>query len=133
MEAAFRTGTQCLGRYSRRGRQYSFFGKFFSFRRRKYFLAIMLPGSTYFSGGWTEINERGGEIVDLPQGSRIYPHATTERMIQAEINSRRSSGSGPVVVKGNTFYVREEADIDRIAYKLAKFISQNSLNYGGVY
>lgn len=90
-------------------------------------------GSTYFSGGWTEINERGGEIVDLPQGSRIYPHATTERMIQAEINSRRSSGSGPVVVKGNTFYVREEADIDRIAYKLAKFISQNSLNYGGVY
>ena len=90
-------------------------------------------GSTHFSGGWTEINERGGEIVDLPQGSRIYPHATTERMIQAEINSSRSSGSGPVVVKGNTFYVREEADIDRIAYKLAKFISQNSLNYGGVY
>ena len=90
-------------------------------------------GSTYFSGGWTEINERGGEIVDLPQGSRIYPHATTERMIQAEISSSLSSSSGPVVVKGNTFYVREEADIDRIAYKLAKFISQSSLNYGGAY
>lgn len=90
-------------------------------------------GSTYFPGGWTEINERGGEIVDLPQGSRIYPHATTERMIQAELDSSRSSGGGPVVVKGNTFYVREEADIDRIAYKLAKLISQNSLNYGGGY
>lgn len=90
-------------------------------------------GSTYFPGGWTEINERGGEIVDLPQGSRIYPHATTERMIQAEIDSSRSGGGGPVVVKGNTFYVREEADIDRIAYKLAKLIAQNSLNYGGGY
>ena len=41
-------------------------------------------GSSFYAGGWTEINERGGEIVDLPQGSRIYPHATTERMIQAE-------------------------------------------------
>ena len=90
-------------------------------------------GSSFYAGGWTEINERGGEIVDLPQGSRIYPHATTERMIQAELENRQSSSSGPVVVKGNTFYVREEADIDRIAYKLAKLIAQNSLNYGGGY
>lgn len=90
-------------------------------------------GSSFYAGGWTEINERGGEIVDLPQGSRIYPHATTERMIQAELESRQSSGGGPVVVKGNTFYVREEADIDRIAYKLAKLISQGHINYGGGY
>ena len=90
-------------------------------------------GSSFYAGGWTEINERGGEIVDLPQGSRIYPHATTERMIQAKLENSHSSGGGPVVVKGNTFYVREEADIDRIAYKLAKLIAQNSLNYGGGY
>lgn len=90
-------------------------------------------GSSFYAGGWTEINERGGEIVDLPQGSRIYPHATTERMIQAELESRQSSGSGPVVIKGNTFYVREEADIDRITYKLAKLISQGHINYGGGY
>ena len=90
-------------------------------------------GSSFYAGGWTEINERGGEIVDLPQGSRIYPHATTERMIQAELESRQSSGSGPVVIKGNTFYVREEADIDRIVYKLAKLILQGHINYGGGY
>lgn len=90
-------------------------------------------GSSFYAGGWTEINERGGEIVDLPQGSRIYPHATTERMIQAELESSHSSGGGPVVIKGNTFYVREEADIDRIAYKLAKLISQGHINYGGGY
>lgn len=90
-------------------------------------------GSSFYAGGWTEINERGGEIIDLPQGSRIYPHATTERMIQAELENRQSSGSGPVVIKGNTFYVREEADIDRIAYKLAKLISQGHINYGGGY
>lgn len=89
-------------------------------------------GSSYYSGGWTEINERGGEIVDLPQGSRIYPHATTERIIQNELDGSMPAG-GPVVVKGNTFYVREEADIDRIAYKLAKLISQGHVNYGGGY
>lgn len=89
-------------------------------------------GSSYYSGGWTEINERGGEIVDLPQGSRIYPHATTERIIQNELDGSMPTG-GPVVVKGNTFYVREEADIDRIAYKLAKLISQGHVNYGGGY
>ncbi|WP_292017439.1 MULTISPECIES: phage tail tape measure protein [unclassified Megasphaera] len=89
-------------------------------------------GSSYYSGGWTEINERGGEIVDLPRGSRIYPHATTERIIQNELDGSMPAG-GPVVVKGNTFYVREEADIDRIAYKLAKLISQGHANYGGGY
>lgn len=105
----------------------------FSFSIPSIFSGHAATGSSFYAGGWTEINERGGEIVDLPQGSRIYPHATTERMIQAELESGQSSGSGPVVIKGNTFYVREEADIDRIAYKLAKLISQGHINYGGGY
>lgn len=41
-------------------------------------------GTSYWSGGWTEVNEHGGEIIDLPQGSRIYPHATTMKMLQSE-------------------------------------------------
>lgn len=89
-------------------------------------------GTLSAPGGWTEINERGGEIVDLPRGSRVYPHATTERMLQDEFQSQQSS-AGPVVIKGNTFYVREEADIDRIAYKLAKLMQQGAMNYGGGY
>ena len=31
-------------------------------------------GTSNWAGGLTEINERGGEIVDLPRGTRIYPH-----------------------------------------------------------
>lgn len=31
-------------------------------------------GTSNWAGGLTEINERGGELVDLPQGTRIYPH-----------------------------------------------------------
>lgn len=89
-------------------------------------------GSSFYPGGWTEINERGGELIDLPQGSRIYPHATTERMIKDDLQ-RGGRTSAPVIIKDNTFYVREEADIDRIAYAIAKLMQQNSLNYGGGY
>lgn len=31
-------------------------------------------GTPYWRGGLTTINERGGEIVDLPSGTRIIPH-----------------------------------------------------------
>ena len=89
-------------------------------------------GSSYYPGGWTEINERGGEIIDLPQGSRIYPHATTERMIKDDLQMGGRTAA-PVIIKDNTFHVREEADIDRIAYAIAKLMQQNSLNYGGGY
>lgn len=87
-------------------------------------------GTTHFGGGWTEINERGGEIVDLPNGSRIYPHATTEKMIANSLNG--SNSVNQYSISGNTFVVREEADIDRIAHSLFSMIESAESNYGGV-
>lgn len=89
-------------------------------------------GTSYFAGGFAQINEHGGEIVDLPQGSRIYPAATTERIIDRQIKQSNGTSNGNVIITGNTFTVREEADIDRIAYKIKQLIQQNALNYGGV-
>ena len=37
-------------------------------------------GTSYFSGGKTRINEFGGEIVDLPQGTRIIPNDISQQM-----------------------------------------------------
>lgn len=37
-------------------------------------------GTSYFPGGWTRINERGGEIVNLPGGTKIIPHDVSRRM-----------------------------------------------------
>lgn len=87
-------------------------------------------GTTHFGGGWTEINERGGEIVDLPNGSRIYPHATTEKMIANSLNG--SNSVNQYSISGNTFVVREEADIDRIAHSLFSMLESAEVNYGGV-
>lgn len=87
-------------------------------------------GTNHFGGGWTEINERGGEIVDLPNGSRIYPHATTEKMIADSLSG--SNSVNQYSISGNTFVVREEADIDRIAHSLFSMLESAEVNYGGV-
>lgn len=87
-------------------------------------------GASHFGGGWTEINERGGEIVDLPNGSRIYPHATTEKMIADSLSGNNSVNQ--YSISGNTFVVREEADIDRIAHSLFSMLESAEVNYGGV-
>lgn len=88
-------------------------------------------GADYYQGGFTEINEHGGEIVDLPQGSRIYPHATTEKMLEKQFVQSAPGGAPVVNISGNTFVVRQESDIQQIAYELAQLIMQGQENYGG--
>lgn len=88
-------------------------------------------GSEYYAGGLTEVNEHGGEIIDLPGGSRIYPHATTERMLAKQFSQAAPAGAPTVTISGNTFIVRQESDIQQIAYELAQLIMQGQENYGG--
>lgn len=90
-------------------------------------------GSEYYAGGLTEVNEHGGEIIDLPGGSRIYPHATTERMLEKQLAQAVPVGAPTVTISGNTFIVRQESDIQQIAYELAQLIMQGQQNYGGGY
>lgn len=40
-------------------------------------------GTSYWKGGLTYINERGGEIVDLPNGSRVIPADKSQKMINS--------------------------------------------------
>lgn len=89
-------------------------------------------GSEYYQGGFTEINEHGGEVIDLPHGSRIYPHATTEKMLEKQFAQSAPSGAPVVNISGNTFVVRQASDIQQIAYELARLIMQGQENYGGV-
>lgn len=95
-------------------------------------------GTSRWGGGFTEVNEHGGEIIDLPGGSRIYPHATTVDMISHMLNGSMGnvnpvSVPANVNITGNTFVVREDADINRIAYQIAEMMSNSAANYGGVY
>lgn len=37
-------------------------------------------GTDYFQGGWTHVNENGGEIMNLPNGTQIIPHDVSTKM-----------------------------------------------------
>lgn len=80
-------------------------------------------GTPYFKGGRTWVGERGAEYVELPAGTRITPaehSANRERQVE--------SGRGvTVMVTGNNFTVREEADIDRISDAIARRLEREVL------
>ncbi|WP_181900519.1 hypothetical protein [Paracoccus thiocyanatus] len=80
-------------------------------------------GTSNWRGGLTEINERGGEIVDLPSGTRIIPHDVSKRMAD---RSGASDGTLDVRVgvdqNGNL-----QAFVERISGKVsAHVVSQNN-------
>lgn len=61
-------------------------------------------GTSYWRGGLTRVNERGGEIISLPSGARIIPHDVSARMAggpQVTVN---------VTVAGNVIGNRQYAD-----------------------
>lgn len=45
------------------------------------------------AGGWTKINERGAELVHLPNGSTVYPTGQSRQMV-----SSQGGSSAPIVI-----------------------------------
>ena len=70
-------------------------------------------GTSYFKGGPAVINERGGELVDLPNGSKVIPADKTNQIL-----SRKTGNTYKIYVTGN--YVRSEDDCDKIATMIVK-------------
>lgn len=66
-------------------------------------------GTSYFAGGWTRINERGGEIVNLPGGTQIIPHDVSQRMIGGRGITVYVIIQGNVI--GNQAFAEEVGDI----------------------
>ena len=76
-------------------------------------------GTNDFKGGLTYINEKGGEIVNLPQHTQIIPHDVSMEATRAA--GRAAAARSITIAKlADTLIVREEADIDRIAERLSE-------------
>lgn len=104
-------------------------GKNFSINIPK--IPMLAVGTKNWRGGFAQISERGGEIVDLPKGSRVYPHDETVRKAYSD-GAKSSRGSSIVIAKlADTIVVREEADIDKIATRIVDKLSDTSKNLGG--
>ena len=96
-------------------------------------LAHLASGTQNWRGGIVQVNERGGEIIDLPVGSRVYPHDESVKM--AYQDGYKASGDNNVTITipklADKIIVREDADIDKIAKKLAHRLEKVSQNIGG--
>lgn len=65
-------------------------------------------GTSYFAGGWTRVNERGGEILRLPGGTQIIPHDVSKRMVGGPTIQVYVTVQGNVI--GNQAYAQELGD-----------------------
>ena len=94
-------------------------------------LPMLARGTDNWKGGLAQISEKGGEIVDLPSGARVYPHDETVRKAYAD-GAKRNSGKSVYIAKlADSIVVKSESDIDKIAEALAKKIFETSDNMGG--
>lgn len=92
----------------------------------------LAKGTSNWKGGIVQVHEKGGEIIDLPQGSRVYPH---DKSVRKAYKDGQAAGGRKTVVQisklADTIVVREDADIDKIVNKLAKKLEDKANNIGG--
>lgn len=113
-------------------------------------IPALAKGTQNWLGGLAQINEKGGEIVDLPKGSRVYPHdesvsiakntsnaklATLDRRLaKVEAGKDKDGGKKEVNISipklADQIIVRDKADIDKIADKIATNLKNTALNMG---
>ena len=99
-------------------------------------IPMLYTGTTNWVGGPAMIHDRGAEIVDLPSGTRVYPHDKSLQMARAE--GAKSSGKATVIINkiADKIIVRNDEDIEKIANavinKALKKICDTADNMGGI-
>lgn len=81
-------------------------------------------GTENFTGGPAIINEQGGEIVDLPSGTRVIPHDKSIQTAYAQRRQDNQSNSNNFNFSINIYgaNMKSDADMDELADKLMQRI-----------
>ncbi|MET3616727.1 phage-related minor tail protein [Peptoniphilus olsenii] len=89
----------------------------------------LAQGTDFWKGGIVQIHERGGEIVDLPRGSRVLPH---DKSVKEAYKMGKTDNSSNVTITipklADQIIVRKKADIDKIMNSLANELKIAKLN-----
>lgn len=88
-------------------------------------IPTLAKGTDNWQGGIVQISEKGGEIVDLPHGSRVYPHDESVQMARQEA---KKNFIVKIAKLADSIVVREESDIDKIAEAIVRKIEEASDN-----
>lgn len=86
-------------------------GSVFSWIMKRQFgvdLSSHATGTSFFAGGWTRVNEQGGEIMRLPGGTQIIPHDISRQMVGGPSIAVYVTVQGNVI--GNQAYAQELGD-----------------------
>lgn len=98
-------------------------------------ISMLYKGTNNWRGGPAMIHDRGAEIVDLPSGTRVYPHDKSIQMARAE---GAKSGNVSIVISklADKIEVRSNEDIENltnaVVRKLVKKICDTDLNMGAI-
>ncbi|NMW85497.1 phage tail tape measure protein [Peptoniphilus sp. AGMB00490] len=90
----------------------------------------LAKGTNFWRGGIVQIHEKGGEIVDLPRGSRVLPHDKSVAEAYKMGNAKNNNVTITIPKIADQIVVREDADIDRIVNGIAnklKIAKQNRI------
>lgn len=92
-------------------------------------IPTLATGTDFWQGGIVQVSEKGGEIIDLPRGSRVYPHDVSMEM--ARNGSRGNTNNINIPKLADQIIIREDADIERIGDMLIRKLRTASGTMGG--
>lgn len=96
-------------------------------------IPLLFTGTENWKGGLAKIHDQGGEIIDLPSGTRVMPHDKSVKEAremgrkEGAVNNR-TNNSININKLADSIVVREEADIDKIISGLVEKLQVHAIN-----
>lgn len=96
-------------------------------------IPLLFTGTENWKGGLAKIHDQGGEIVDLPSGTRVMPHDKSVKEAremgrkEGSVNNKNTSSIN-INKLADSIVVREEADIDKIISGLVNKLQVHAIN-----
>ena len=99
-------------------------------------IPLLFTGTEDWKGGLAKINDQGGEIVDLPSGTRIMPHDKSVREARdmgriegaAYTKNHNSTTNINISKLADSVVVRQDSDIDEIVNRFVEKLQVASIN-----
>lgn len=95
-------------------------------------IPLLASGTNNWKGGLAVMNEKGGELVDLPRGSRVYPH---DKSIKKAYQDGQKSGKTCITIKiekiADKVTVADQSDLDWFVSNFANVLEKKVQNLGG--
>lgn len=99
-------------------------------------IPLLFTGTEDWKGGLAKINDQGGEIVDLPSGTRVMPHDRSVReardmgrMEGAAYTKNHNTTTNINIDKlADSVVVRQDSDIDEIVNRFVEKLQIASIN-----